>query len=64
VGGLVSADRIEPVRLERMRKSSLIDAVDRYVVGQVLTVLVLVIVAAAAVGAAVRAFLWASGLGG
>lgn len=60
----MSADRIEPVRLERMRRSSTIDAADRHVIAQVLTVLVLLVVAAAAVGAAVRAFLWASGLGG
>jgi len=64
VGGLVSADRIEPVRLERMRTGSWFDGVDRYMAGRVLTVLVLIIVSAAAGGAAVRAFLWASGLGG
>ena len=60
----MSADRIEPVRLERMRKSSPIDAADRRVIAQVLVVLVLIIVTAAAVGTAVRVFVWASGLGG
>lgn len=60
----MSADRIEPVRLERIRRSSAIDAADRRVIAQVLVVLVLIIVTAASAGAAVRAFLWASGLGG
>jgi hypothetical protein len=53
VGGLVSTDR-----------RALIDAADRRVLAQVLAVLVVIVLIALALGLAVRAFLWASGLGG
>ena len=55
-------DRIEAVRLERPRRRAL-DAADRRVIAQVVTGLALLVAAAAGAGAAVRAFLWASGLG-
>ena len=60
----MSAERIEAVKLDRIRRRGPIDDADRRVLAQVLAALVLLIVAAAAAGAAVRAFLWASGLGG
>jgi hypothetical protein len=64
VGGVVSEpDRIDAAKLERIRRLPL-DAADRRVLAQVLAALVLLIVAAAALGTAVHAFLWTSGLGG
>ena len=56
-------DRIEAAGPERMRRSAL-DAADRRAIAQVLTWVGLLVAAAAGAGAAVRAFLWASGLGG
>ena len=41
-----------------------LDEADRAVIARVIAVLVLVVLVAAAAGLAVRAFLWASGLGG
>ncbi len=41
-----------------------IDEADRRVLGQVLAVLVVIVLIALSLGLAVRAFLWASGLGG
>ena len=41
-----------------------LDDADRAVIARVVAALVLIVLVAAALGAAVRAFLWASGLGG
>lgn len=45
-------------------RRALIDDADRRVLAQVLAVLVVIVLIALALGLAVRAFLWASGLGG
>lgn len=45
-------------------RRALLDNADRRVLGQVLAILVVIVLVALALGLAVRAFLWASGLGG
>ena len=60
----MSADRTEGGRLERIPRRGPIDDADRRVLAQVLAVLLLIVLIALALGLAVRAFLWASGLGG
>ncbi len=64
MGSLVSADRSGQGRLERIPRRIPIDDADRRVLGQVLAVLLLIVLIALSLGLAVRAFLWASGLGG
>ncbi len=64
MGSLVSADRSGQGRLERIPRRAPIDEADRRVLGQVLAVLVVIVLIALSLGLAVRAFLWASGLGG
>ncbi len=45
-------------------RRALVDDADRRVLAQALAVLVVIVLIALALGLAVRAFLWASGLGG